>query len=201
MSRKVEMPRRGLLRDSPGTASVEFALVVSVFFLFVFGIIDFNKVFWEMNSAAKAAQLGVRFAVVNDPVSDAVIFDGTAAGVPNGEPVPIATFNGGAPVVCSRPAGSTVCDAGNSDDAAFMAIVARMQQINAGIQPENVIVSYEHIGLGFSGSPFGSSIDPMVTVRVTGLTLTLITPGLAQLAASITIRDFASTQLAEDLES
>ncbi|MCH7781205.1 MAG: hypothetical protein IH848_10185 [Acidobacteria bacterium] len=82
-----------------------------------------------------------------------------------------------------------------------MAIVARMQQINAGIQPENVIVSYEHIGLGFSGSPFGSSIDPMVTVRVTGLTLTLITPGLAQLAASITIRDFASTQLAEDLES
>ncbi len=201
MSRKVEMPRRGLLRDSPGTASVEFALVVSVFFLFVFGIIDFNKAFWEMNSAAKAAQFGVRFAVVNDPVSDAVIFDGTAAGVPNGEPVPIATFNGGAPVVCSRPAGSTVCDAGTADDDAFMAIVAKMQQINAGIQPENVIVSYEHIGLGFSGSPFGSSIDPMVTVRVTGLTLTLITPGLAQLAASITIRDFASTQLAEDLES
>ncbi len=201
MTRKVAMPERGLLRDSPGTASVEFALVVSVFFLFVFGIIDFNKAFWEMNSAAKAAQFGVRFAVVNDPVTDAVIFDGVAAGVPNGESVPIATFNGGAPVVCSRPAGATTCDAGTADDAAFMAIVARMQMIYAKIQPENVIITYEHVGLGFSGSPFGSSIDPMVTVRVTGVTINLITPGLAQLADTITIRDFESTQLAEDLES
>ena len=201
MTKKVAMTERGLLRDSRGMTTVEYALVVSLFFLFVFGIIDFSKAFWEMNNAAKATHFGVRFAVVNDPVSDAVIFDGAAAGVPNGEPVPIATFNGGAPVVCSRPGGSATCDAGNADDAAFMAIVARMQLIYAKIQPENVIISYEHVGLGFSGSPFGSSIDPMVTVRVTGLTLNLITPGLAQLAETITIRDFQSTQLAEDLES
>ena len=201
MSKKLEMPERGLVRDSRGTTSVEFALVVTVFFLFFFGIIDFSKAFWEMNSAAKAVQVGVRFAVVNDPVTDAVIFDGVAAGVANGDPVPIATFNGGNPVICTRTGASAVCDAGNADDAAFMAIVTRMQQIHSDIQPENVVITYEHIGLGFSGSPFGSSIDPMVTVRVTGLTLNMITPGLAQLAASYTIRDFASTQLAEDLKS
>ncbi len=201
MSKNVEMPERGLVRDSRGTTSVEFALVVSVFFLFFFGIIDFSKAFWEMNSAAKAVQVGVRFAVVNDPVTDAVIFDGQAAGVPNGDPVPIATFNGGNPVICTRTGASTVCDAGNEDDAAFMAIVARMQQIYSDIQPENVTITYEHIGLGFSGSPFGSSIDPMVTVRLSGVALTMIIPGLANLAATLTIQDFVSTQLAEDLAS
>ncbi len=138
---------------------------------------------------------------MNDPVTDAVIFDGVAAGIDNGDPVPIATFNGGLPVVCTWSGGSANCDAGTPDDAAFAAIVAAMQRIYSDIQPENVTISYEHVGLGFSGSPFGSSIDPMVTVRVTGLTLNMITPGLAQLAATITIRDFESTQLAEDLES
>ena len=36
---------------------------------------------------------------------------------------------------------------------------------------------------------------------ITGLTLTMITPGHAQLAQSITIRDFESTQPAQDMES
>ena len=103
MRRKVKMSERGLVRDSRGVTSVEFALVMSVFFLFIFGIIDFSKAFWEMNSAAKATQIGVRFAVVNDPVSDAVIFDGAAAGVANGDPVPIALFNGGNPVMREPP--------------------------------------------------------------------------------------------------
>ena len=200
MSKNVEMPERGLVRDSRGTTSVEFALVVTVFFLFFFGIIDFSKAFWEMNSAAKAVQVGVRFAVVNDPVTDAVIFDGALAGVPNGDPVPIATFNGGNPVVCTWSGGAS-CGAGTEDDAAFTAIVTAMQQIYSDIQPENVTITYEHVGLGFSGSPFGSSIDPMVTVRLSGVALTMITPGLAQLAATLTIQDFVSTQLAEDLES
>ena len=181
---------RRFLCDTRGVTTVEFALVATLFFTLMFGIVDFCKALWEMNSAAKAVQTGVRFAIVNDPVSNAVIFDGTAAGVPNGEPVPIGDFNG-----------TTSCDAGTANDAAFMAIVARMQQIYDKIQPENVVIRLEHIGLGYSGNPFGSSIDPLVTVRLQGLTLNFITPGLAQLTASIPMRSFVSSQVAEDMQS
>lgn len=192
---------RRFLRDTRGVTTVEFALVATLFFTLMFGIVDFCKALWEMNSAAKAVQTGVRFAIVNDPVSNAVIFDGTAAGVPNGEPVPIGDFNGGNPITCTRTGGTTMCDAGTANDAAFMAIVARMQQIYDKIQPENVVIRLEHIGLGFSGNPFGSSIDPLVTVRLQGLTLNFITPGLAQLTASIPMRSFVSSQVAEDMQS
>ena len=202
MTRTARNHENGIVHDQRGTTTVEFALITSVFFMFFFGIIDFGIAFWEMNSAAKAVQVGVRFAVVNDPVSDAVNFDGTAAGILKGDPVPIADFNGGNPVVeCTWSGGAASCDAGTADDAAFMAIVTTMQQFYGKIQPENVVIRMEHVGLGFSGSPFGSSIDPMVTVRVQGVTFNPITPGISLLAPTITMPPRESSQLAEDMES
>ena len=63
---------RRFLTDRRGMSAVEFALVAVVFFLFVFGIIDFSRALWEWNMAARATQAGVRFAVVSDPVANEI---------------------------------------------------------------------------------------------------------------------------------
>ncbi len=70
------MARCELLRRNDGISSVEFAMVCAVFFLFVLSIIDFSRALWEWNGAAKATHMGVRYAVVSDPVSAAVNYDG-----------------------------------------------------------------------------------------------------------------------------
>ena len=195
------MARCELLRREEGISSVEFAIVVSVFFLFVFGIIDFSRALWEWNSAAKATHMGVRYAVVNDPVSAAVDYDGIANGIGNGQAIPIDAFNGGKAVICTRPAGETLCQLDNTvetaNDAAFMAIVRRMQATYGEIRPEHVIVEYRHVGLGFSGNPYGSDIIPAVTIRLDLPDFDFVTPGLSGIF-SISRPDYEVTFTAED---
>ncbi len=193
------MVGRHLLHREEGISSIEFALVVSVFFLFVFGIIDFSRALWEWNSAAKATHMGVRYAIVNDPVTDAVDYDGIANGIGNGQTIPIDSFNGGNPVICdwSLAEVKTVCSAGTVDEAAFLAIVDRMKRTYDQIAPRNVIVEYRHIGLGFSGNPFGSDIIPSVTVRLNLDPFEFMTPGLAGIF-TIGRPDYQTTFTAED---
>ncbi len=193
------MVGRHLLHREEGISSVEFAIVCSVFFLLVFGIIDFSRALWEWNSAAKATHIGVRFAVVNDPVTDAVNYDGIANGIGNGQAIPIDDFNGGFPVICdwSLEEVKTVCSAGKVDEAAFLAIVDRMKQTYDKIEPQHVIVEYRHIGLGFSGNPFGSDIIPSVTVRLNLGDFEFVTPGLSGIF-TIGRPDYQTTFTAED---
>lgn len=191
------MVGRNLLHREDGISSVEFAIVCSVFFLFVFAIIDFSRALWEWNSAAKATHMGVRYAVVNNPVTDAIDYDGIANGYGNGEAIPIDAFNGGEPVSCVRPGAKTLCSAGKADDAAFLAVVARMKQTYGQIEPENVIIEYRHIGLGFSGNPFGSDIIPAVTVKLQLPDFVLVTPGLSGVF-TIGKPDYQTTFTAED---
>ena len=195
------MARCELLRREEGISSVEFAIVCSVFFLFIFSIIDFSRALWEWNSAAKATHMGVRYAVVNDPVSAALDYDGIANGYGNGQAIPIGAFNGGKPVICTRPADKTLCQLDKkvetANDAAFMAIVRRMQAIYDGIRPEHVIVEYRHVGLGFSGNPYGSDIIPTVTIRLELPDFFFVTPGLSGIF-SIHRPDYEATLTAED---
>lgn len=196
------MVGRNFRHCEEGISSVEFAIVCSVFFLFVFGIIDFSRALWEWNGAAKATHSGVRFAVVNDPVSDAIEYDGIANGYGNGETIPLIAFNEGKPLSCARPADKTICILANGDvktgnDVAFLAIVDRMKKTYDRIEPRNVIVEYRHIGLGFSGNPFGSDIIPSVTVRLKLDPFEFVTPGLSGVF-TIVRPDYQTTFTAED---
>ena len=62
--------RSGRLRGEQGAAAVEFAIVASIFFMLVFGIIDFGFGFHTWNATANAAREGARRAAVSSDVND-----------------------------------------------------------------------------------------------------------------------------------
>ena len=55
-----------------GVAAVEFALIASVFFTLLIGVMEMSRVLFYMNTAGEATRLGVRLAVVCDKDSSAI---------------------------------------------------------------------------------------------------------------------------------
>lgn len=186
---------RNLIKNREGTSTVEFTLIVTVLFLIVFGIIDMARLMWVWNAAAKATHWGARYAVVSDTVPSALAnFDCLDATIGNGMPCPVSAMSPN-PVICT----SAGCNGyGPKDDDAFNAIVTTMQAIDDRIQATNVQVEYRHVGLGFSGNPYGPDIVPTVTVRLQGMVFNLVTPGLSALT-SVTLPEFRTTLTGEDL--
>jgi Flp pilus assembly pilin Flp len=183
---------RAFARDRRGAASAEFALVSMAFIAAMLSIIDASRLAWELNSAKAATRAGARFAAVSPMVSTKLAtYSGVDSGIGNGEPIPP---NAALNVSCT----SSSCSSGGADAAAFAAIVARMQGYYGRVQPANVVVEYEHVGLGVSGTPNAPDVQPLVTVRLTGLTFA---PGMLQVfgIAPFNLPPVASTFSGEDL--
>jgi Flp pilus assembly protein TadG len=53
-------------RNLHGAASVEFALVLLVFLMFLLGLVDFSRMLYTWNAATEATRAGARYAVVCD---------------------------------------------------------------------------------------------------------------------------------------
>ncbi len=194
---------RRVAHDDAAASAAEFALVLPLLILFLFGIIDVGRFMWEWNTAEKATQMGVRFAVVTDIVpSDLVDYDfTTVAGVIQGAPVSEELFPG---VSCTGTAAEASCtckgdgcDFGlDGDQDAFNNIVGRVSQIYGRVTPENVIVDYDPSGLGFAGNPYGPDVAPIITVRLRDIQFE---PILGQIfGATINIEGFASSMTMED---
>ena len=165
------------LTDRSGAAAVEFTLVALVFLGLMLGIIDISRLLWELNSAKAATRAAVRMAVVSSPVAeDLVDYDAiTALGLAAGSPVPVSA---GIPTyTCTGTSGSATCSTGAGDFATFDAIVQHMQGYYGRIEHQNVVVEYLPVGLGFAGNPYGPDVEPLVTVRITGVQFA---PGILQ---------------------
>ena len=203
---------RRLIRDERGISCVEFVIVATVFFMMIFGIIDFSRAMWEWNAAAKATQFGVRHAVVSDIVSiDYKDFSGLSVGLNAGDGVPIKDSGGNdmiAPIFCSDsdPGAGLAIGCGTSlgglaaakaDAVAFLAIVTMMQRHYDRIEAHNVVIEYRHIGLGFAGNPVGPDVDPLVTVKLRDMEFDFVTPGFAGIF-TINLPDFAASLTGED---
>src|SRR5688572_13085147 len=64
------MRARSLIRDEEGAAVVEFALVMPILALIVFGIIDFGRAFYTVNNIISAVREGSRYgAILSAPMS------------------------------------------------------------------------------------------------------------------------------------
>lgn len=55
-----------------GAAAIEFALIASIFFTILIGILELGRVLFYMNSAAEATRLGARIAVVCNKDADGI---------------------------------------------------------------------------------------------------------------------------------
>lgn len=58
---------RSIVRDSRGQSVIEFALVLPILLLLVFGVTEFGRAWMTMNVLTAAAREGCRVAVVTDP--------------------------------------------------------------------------------------------------------------------------------------
>ena len=56
-------------RRQRGQTLVEFALVALLFFVVLFGLIEFARALWTWNTIVQATRAGARFAVVETPVA------------------------------------------------------------------------------------------------------------------------------------
>ncbi len=194
-----------LARDQRGISATEFVIVGGVFFMLVFGMVDFSRAMWEWNAASKATHWGVRYAVVNDMVAIQMHdWKGGDNGFSAGASIPagVVAGLGTDTFTCTSTTGCNFqTDTTNDfDDITFALIVTQMQAIYDKIQPENVVVEYRHIGLGFSGNPIGPDLHPAVTVTLVGMQFVFITPGLSGIL-NIPMPDFAATMTGEDFRT
>ncbi len=63
------MSLRQMARSQSGSTAAEFALVLPLFLIMLFGIIDAGRFMWEFNRAEKATQVGARVAIVTNVLS------------------------------------------------------------------------------------------------------------------------------------
>jgi hypothetical protein len=87
-------PFRRFHRDAEAQALAEFALVLPVIFLVVFGVFDLARAVWQENTLAYAAREGTRYAIVHGSAGNPVAWPSgggsscsTAAPVPACQPI------------------------------------------------------------------------------------------------------------------
>ena len=166
--------RVSLVRDQRGASAAEFALVLPLLLLLLFGMIDAGRFMWEYNRAEKATQMGVRYAVVTNPVAPGLASYSFAVtgGVIAGDTVPVALFDNAVctntSCTCTASSGG-FCSGAGYDAAAFNNLVARMSAMYPPIDADNVEIEYRNVGLGYAGDPNGPDVAPLVTVRLNGL--------------------------------
>jgi hypothetical protein len=189
---------RRLHLDNRGSSAAEFAMVLPLLILFLFGIIDGGRYLWEVNKAEKATQAGARVAIVTDVVSTGL---GTqdyvgVGGLTQGDLIPASALG---ELTCTRTActcsGSCPTGFAAADSASFDRIVTRMNYMKPDIAASNVKITYRGSGLGFAGDPNGMEIAPLVTVELNGVQFR---PLVLFNAVAFNLPAFRTTLTAED---
>jgi hypothetical protein len=182
-----------------GVSSVEFAIILTVFLMTVMGIVDFGRALWQWNLAARATEVGVRLAAVNDPIALNVRgVDGTVLVLAGEAPPPEALSPN--PTVCAEGgcgASLTALDPLLQDQAAFQDLVAAVRAYNPGIAAANLVVEYRHVGVGLAGNTEGPDLDPIVTVSLRDLELRFHALRFLQIPP-LRLPDFRASLSAED---
>lgn len=191
-----------LLRSERAAAAAEFALVLPLLLLLLFGVIDAGRFLWEFNKAEKATQMGVRYAVVTDPVAQGLstYSFSISDGIIQGSPVPIANFDNATcdSSTCSCTGGN-ICGTITRNAAAYNNIRVRMAAIYPPIANSNVRITYKNVGLGFAGDPDNSQVSALVTVELQGLffqpitCFVLCTVPMPKFSSALTLEDAQGT--------
>jgi Flp pilus assembly protein TadG len=93
-------------KGQSGASAVEFALVLPVLVLFLFGIVTFGIAFARIQAMEAVAREGARYASIGRTVTYAQVnahAQGTAAGLVRGQDVQVRVNNGTANGWCTGP--------------------------------------------------------------------------------------------------
>lgn len=172
---------RHFIQDTRGAAAAEFALVVPVMLLFLLGIIDSGIYAWRFNEAEKAAQMGVRYAVVTNAVASGLT---ATTNTYVGDTHCGTTLTAG-DAICAAVLGKIVCTSSGAsctcatapcpttltrDATAFTNVANRIRAIAPWVPTSAIQVEYSGSGLGYAADP-SIAIAPIVTVKIVNLNM------------------------------
>jgi hypothetical protein len=204
-------PFHSLGKNRIGSTAAEFALVLPLLLVLIFGLIDAGRFMWTNNRAEKATQMGARFAIVTDIVPAGLVgysFVGstTSGGttLTQGDVINDSSLFGGATCSSSTDAlqasavscscTGTCPNLGTASVGAFNNILTRMQAFMPELKANQVQIDYAFSGLGYAGDPNGIDVAPLVKVGLRNVTFSPgFLPGIA-----ITLPPFSAEATLED---
>lgn len=159
-------------RKQTGAAMVEMAIVLSLFLLLVFGIMEFAMAYFTWHRAAEGAREGLRYAIVSGPV----------------------TSDGDLGLVC--PGAAVVVP--DCTDSTCLPLLDEIKKVAPFVQGSQVIVTYACTNTGSPERPEALRI-PEVTVQITDLIYTFAVPGIIGLGTTMNLPNVTVSRTGEDL--
>ena len=149
---------------------VETALVLALFMLLVFGIIEFALAYFTWHRAAEGARDGLRYAIVSSPAT-------------------------GGPLALTCPGGQVTVSCGT---AACAPVLARINRAAPFVTGDQVSLTYACSTTGNPDRPAAMAI-PEVSIEVTDLSYTFAVPGILGLGTTMQLPDVRASRTGEDL--
>ncbi|WP_170421748.1 TadE/TadG family type IV pilus assembly protein [Ruegeria arenilitoris] len=172
---------RSFRHREEGGALVELGMVIPLFLVLIFGILDYGRLYWSTTMAQKAMQVASRLATVGPPMCGALPSTHTLAGsAPTTTRFGALCRNGG---ICAVPNLPAPCQLDTSTAYGGRIWDEIEMLLPPGSTPANVQFTYSHdTRLGFLGGPY----TPVVTAEIVNLDFDFALPlgPLAALAAS-----------------
>jgi Flp pilus assembly protein TadG len=178
-------------RAQDGTTLVEFAIVLPIFLLLLFALIDFGRMGYEYVLAQKAMQKAARIAVVRPSACDGLAgitalptTNDSVSPLPVGVTAPKYGTNCSVSANVCKVVATQTCS-GNASNATAQEIwtaVSPLLPPNATIARLSFTYAFNS-DLGFLGGPY----EPMVTVKLQGMNFAFVSPlgALATLASGV----------------
>ncbi len=196
---------RRFSHNERGTALVELGIVIPLFLLVIFAIVEYGRLYWSVTTAQKAMHIASRMATVGPPLCGALPASHTlASGAPTS--TKFGTLCRGNNVCDPNPTLPSPCSLDTSTPYGNRIWTKIRPLLPPNASVNNVQFTYSHdTRLGFLGGPY----TPVVTAEIQNLQFDFVLPigALAALASgnpstsptSITIPSMSTSVSGEDL--
>lgn len=154
------VPAMSFKNDEAGSVLAEFALVLPLFLILLFAVIDFGQIYLHWILAEKATHLAARQAIVRPPLCSGVpTINDRAFGTPLD--LPFGSSCGAATNLCADR-GVITCTGATADSDGFNELITQIRPLlPATVQPEDIRITYTFANLGFLGGPY----VPLVSIE------------------------------------